>query len=678
MHLAEIIQNVIESESPGEYDMASPLPPTPTPAHHKSSVVDSSPEPTPRKKRKLSPLGRKGTHERPIDIDSSDDDDEEDYKKAVKVKERDSSNDMKPMLQPDLYSAQMTREGSIAGKGAEGEGRVSTLTRTAVMVPVNIIDARTSSASNPIRNHTPTSLGQRSIEDAVSSASSPIPTIHSLLKSTSHPTNLKSPNPKVIESDTANISTSTIPTAIPLPSTDSIKSASSSTRPIIPLSHAMLSSIHGKPNPISRPTKTLSPVVIVPHRSTPDSSPQSQRDPKATGDGVDKDGTEGEEPQKSTSGLLDEDTAEFRGPPSESRCRSPVDISALRQQRQVATAEISDRFSISPIAATKVVTLLTSNSTPPQAHVPLDLSSISLSPDSYYYEAGESSSSNTAESTTSIIPGNPPLDESSLSPIKFNSRTEPAATSQSAPQSPQPTPPRENAHSSSVPSIDIAEVTPLHTATDTSSADGHLRTPHSAAVLRKGALGSGSSAGPIPHSTLAPPLSRSANTGASITRAPSHTSSNPANPDHTHKPNPLKVISTIPPLHPSLPPKPFTLSRNKEYSALELSQFQTVLDNNGAEHRWLTIKRGFRSHDLRFSVTAETRAGLISQVFKNRGWLEGVYGSQPTSVGLYLDGKLWLPSFTVQQIGLWNLLAPGTSRSYLIEVELTYSAVMHA
>jgi len=111
---------------------------------------------------------------------------------------------------------------------------------------------------------------------------------------------------------------------------------------------------------------------------------------------------------------------------------------------------------------------------------------------------------------------------------------------------------------------------------------------------------------------------------------------------------------------------------------IELSQFQTVLDNNGCEHRWLTIKRGFRSHDLRFSVTAETRAGLISQVFKNRGWLEGVYGSQATNVGLYLDGKLWLPSWTVQQMGLWEMLGPGAKRAYLIEVELTYSSVMHA
>jgi hypothetical protein len=676
MHLTEIIQNVIESESRGEHVMEPAPTPTPTPARHKSSVVESSPEPTPRKKRRLSPLGRKGTHERPIDIDSSDDDDEEDYEKAVKVKERDSSNDIKPMLQADLYSAQKTREGSIAGQGAGGEERVSTLARTAVMVPVTIIDARTSSELNPTRNRTPTSLGQRSAGDAVRSASSPIPTTHSLLKSTSHPTNLKSP--KVIESDTANISTSTIPTSIPLPSTTSKQSASSSsTRPITPLSHAMLSSIHGKPKPISRPTKNLYPVI--PHPSSPYSSPQSQGDPEATGVVAYNDDTEiREEPQKSTSGLLDEDTAEFRVHPNESRCQSPVDISALRRQRQVATAETSDRHTISPIAATQETTLLTSNSTPPQAHVPLDLSSISLSPDSYYYEAGESFSSNTAESTTSIIPANHPLDATSLSPIKFNTRTEPPATSNPAPQSPQPSPLLRNGHSSSGPSIDIAEVTPLHTATDTSSADGHLRTPHSAAVLRKEAPGSGSSAGPIPHSTPTPPLSRPANTDSSITRAPSRKSSNPANLACAQEPNPLKVTSTIPPLHPSLPPKPSTLSRNQEYSALELSQFQTVLDNNGAEHRWLTIKRGFRSHDLRFSVTAETRAGLISQVFKNRGWLEGVYGSQPTNVGLYLDGKLWLPSFTVQQIGLWNLLAPGTSRSYLIEVELTYSSVMHA
>jgi hypothetical protein len=677
MHLTEIIQNVIESESRGEHVMEPAPTPTPTPARHESTVVDGSPEPAPRKKRKLSPLGRKGTHERPIDIDSSDDDDEEDYEKAVKVKERDNSNDIKPMWQDELDSAELSREGSIAGKGTGEEGRVSTLARTAVMVPVTIIDARTSSELNPIRNRTPTSLGQRSAGDAVKSASSPIRTTHSLLKSTSHRTNSKSP--KVIESDTANISTSTIPTSTRLPSTKSMKSASlSSTRPITPLSHAMLSSIHGKPNPISRPTQNLSPVVIIPHRSSPYSSPQSQRDPKATGDGADKDGTEGEEPQKSTSGLLDEDTAEFWVPPNESRCQSPVDISALRQQRQVATAETSDRHTISPIAATEKATLPTPKSTPPEAHVPLDLSSNSLSPDSYYYEAGESFSSNTAESTTSIIPANPPLDESSLSPIKFNSRTEPPAISNPAPQSPQPTLSLKNGRSSSVPSIDIAEVTPLHTATDTSSADGHLRTPHSAAVLRKGALGSGSSAVPIPHSTPAHPLSRLGNTGASVTRAPSRMSSNPANLACTQKPNPPTVISTIPPLHPSLPPKPSTLSRNKEYSALELSQFQTVLDNNGAEHRWLTIKRGFRSHDLRFSVTAETRAGLISQVFKNRGWLEGVYGSQPTNVGLYLDGKLWLPSFTVQQIGLWNLLAPGMPRSYLIEVELTYSSVMHA
>jgi hypothetical protein len=639
MHLTEIIQNVIESESRGEHVMEPAPTPTPTPARHKSSVVESSPEPTPRKKRKLSPLGRKGTHERPIDIDSSDDDDEEDYEKAVKVKERDSSNDIKPMLQADLYSAQKTREGSIAGKGARGEGHVSTLARTAVMVPVTIIDARTS----PIRNHTPTSLGQQYVDHATgpeTQLASNTPSPSNSVPASGH--RAKPQNRDGVEGNTAKIPALTIPPSTRLPSTKSIKSASLlSTRPITPLSHAMLSSIHGKPNPISRPTKNLSPVVIVPHRSTPYSSPQSQRDPKATGDGADKDGIEtGEKAQKSTNGLLDEDTAEFRGPPNESRCGSPVDISPLRLQRQVATAETNESCTISPIAATKEITLSTSNSTPPQAHVPLDLSSISLSPDSYYYEAGESFSSNTAESTTSIIPANPPLDESSLSPIKFNSRTEPAAAFNPAPQSPKPSPLLKNGHSSSVPPIDIAELNPLHTATDMSSADGHLRTPHSAAVLRKEALGSGSSAGPIPHSTPAPPLSRSANTGASIIRAPIRTISNPSNLACTQKPNPPTVISTIPPLHPSLPPKPSMLARNQEYSTLELSQFQTVLDNNGAEHRWLTIKRGFRSHDLRFSVTAQTRAGLISQVFKNRGWLEGVYGSQPTNVGLYLDGKL--------------------------------------
>jgi hypothetical protein len=138
------------------------------------------------------------------------------------------------------------------------------------------------------------------------------------------------------------------------------------------------------------------------------------------------------------------------------------------------------------------------------------------------------------------------------------------------------------------------------------------------------------------------------------------------------------VILTNPLIHPSLPPKPSVLTRNQEYSAVELSKFQTVIDNKGAEHRWLTIKRGFRSHDLRFNVTAETRAGLISQVFKNRGWLEGVFGSHAADVGIYLDGKPWLSNWTVQQIGLWDTLSPGASCAYLIEVELTYSSVMHA
>jgi len=385
MHLTEIIQNVIDPESPGEYNMESPLLPTPTPAKYRSNDVASSPEPTLRKKRKVTPKGRKGTHECPIDIDSSDDDDDVDYSKAVEVKDRDNSDDIKPMLQRDLGSGQMSREGSIARKGAGGEGHVSTLARMEMMVPATTIDARTSSGSNPIRNHTPTSLSQRSVEDAVRSANSPIRTTHSLSKSTSHLSDSKS-NPKVIESDTANMSTSTIPTSIPLQFTKLTKSTpSSTTRPIAPLSHALLSSIHGKPDTNSRPTKNLRPVVMIPNRSSPYSSPQSLRDFKDTGNGADKDDTETlEKAQNSTSRLLDENTAEYRKPPDENRCQLPVVISARRQQSQVTTAETSDRHTISPIAATKKITLPTPNSVPSQAHAPLDLSDISLLPDTCY------------------------------------------------------------------------------------------------------------------------------------------------------------------------------------------------------------------------------------------------------------------------------------------------------
>ena len=458
MHLAEIIQNVIDPESPGEYVMEPAPTPTPTSTRHKSTVVASSPEPTPRKKRKTTPKGRKGTHECPIDIDSSDDgDDDDDDDEMVRVpKERDNSDDIKPMLRVD--SAQMSREGSIAGKGAGREEYV-TLVRKKMTVPATIIDARTSSGSNPIRNHTPTSLSQRSVEDAVRSANSPIRTTHSVSESTSHPTNLKSPNPKVIESDTPNISTSTIPTSSPLPSTNSIKSASSSsTRPITPLSHAMLSSIHGKPNPIPRPIRNLTPVVNVPHRSSPHSPPRSQSDPKPTGIGADKDDIETrEKAQKSTSRLLGEDTAAYGKPPDESRCQPPTGISALRRQTQAATVSMNNDRMILSTAATVESTLLASSSisnpTPHPAHEPLGPSGISTNSKSRNLPpAGGSSSSNPTETMTSIIPTH----------------------------------------------------APSHTAKDPSPAsdmvDKHLRDAHSTAVLRSRLLGSRPSAGPISHS----------------------------------------------------------------------------------------------------------------------------------------------------------------------------------
>jgi hypothetical protein len=629
MHLTEIIQNVIDSESRGEHVMEPAPTPTPTPARHKSSVVESSPEPTPRKKRKLSPPGRKGTHERPIDIDSSDDDDEEDYEKAVKVKEGDSSDEVKPMLHPDLESGQILREGSIAGKGTGGD--VSRLARKEMKVPVTIIDPRTSSESNPIRNHTPTSLDQQYADHGagpeITSATitpSPSNSTSSSSSSSGHEPKFQSLNG--YKGDTADVSASAIPPSNRHPEAKLSKSASiSSTKHITPLSHAMLASIHGKLQSGPRPTKLPSQQ----DRGTHSGPANQSNSPISTDVPLPDKGnhkTAGRKDSQSGWALVDEDAAESRRRRTESRCQSPVDTSALRRQHQAAITETCDSCTISPIAATKELILHATSSTPVptthQTHLPLDLSGISADTgERNIPQTSGSSSSNPTETMTSIIPTNP------------SSRT----------------------------------------FTDTSSTpdmvDGYLRTPHSAAVLRKGAMGSGTSAGPVPHSTPTP--------AQSITRAPSRTSSAPASIDRTHKPN-SPIVSTIPPLHPSLPPKPSTLSRDQEYSALELSQFQTVLDNNGAEHRWLTIKRGFRSHDLRFSVTAETRAGLISQVFKNRGWLEGVYGSQPTNVGLYLDGKVWLPSFTVQQIGLWGLLAPGTSRSYLIEVELTYSSVMHA
>ena len=71
MHLAEIVQNVIDPQSDAQHDVY----PSPTLPRQQSPVVNSSPKPMPPKKRKLTPPGRKGTHERPIDIDASDDDD---------------------------------------------------------------------------------------------------------------------------------------------------------------------------------------------------------------------------------------------------------------------------------------------------------------------------------------------------------------------------------------------------------------------------------------------------------------------------------------------------------------------------------------------------------------------------------------------------------------------------
>jgi len=638
MHLAEIIQNVIDPETPGDHDMEpAPTPtPTPTPASHESTVIDSPPEPSPRKKRKLPSQGREGTHERPIDIDASDDDDddEEDHM-IVKVLGGSGLRDIKPTLQPGLEYARKAREDSSnEGIRAAGvERHINTLHRREALVPSPILDAKTSSGSNHVRIHTPTSIDLQTVDDSSGAATPSVPTTHKSSQSSSLASSSSSPapratlqSPKGTKGDTATTSASLTTSSIRLPVTNSNKSAStSSTNRITPLSHAMLSSIHGEPNPNPPPIKDLTPVAVVPHRASPSSSLQSQSDPKSTDSRANKDDFEiGKDPQKSTSELLDEDTAEFRGPPNESRCRSPIDISALRQQRQVAIDEASDPAPTSPIAVITGTIHDADSSNPNRA--PIKLSEvISTKPTlrdlSQAGQAGAESSSHATESTASIIAAKPPS----------------------------------------------------HSVTDTFSAPdmvvGHLRAPQSAAVLRKGAMGSGTSAGPIPHITSTP--------AQTITKAPSHTSSAPANIDRTHKPNP-PIVSTIPPLHPSLPPKPSTLSRNQEYSALELSQFQTVLDNNGSEHRWLTIKRGFRSHDLRFSVTAETRAGLISQVFKNRGWLEGVYGSQATNVGLYLDGRHWLPSWTVQQMGLWEMLAPGAKRAYLIEVELTYSSVMHA
>jgi hypothetical protein len=209
---------------------------------------------------------------------------------------------------------------------------------------------------------------------------------------------------------------------------------------------------------------------MIPHRSSPYSPPQIQSDPKATGDGADKDDTEEERAQKTTSGLLDEDTAAYRKSPDESRCQSPVDISALRQHSQVATAETSDSSTVSSTATPTEIVLQANSSTPDstshQAHQPIRLSGVisANAKSRILQQLGGSTPSRTTESMASIISVNPPS----------------------------------------------------HTAKESSSAldivDELLRTPHSAAMLRQRALGSRPSAGPIPHSKPAPTDNRTAGT----------------------------------------------------------------------------------------------------------------------------------------------------------------------
>jgi hypothetical protein len=54
-----------------------------------------------------------------------------------------------------------------------------------------------------------------------------------------------------------------------------------------------------------------------------------------------------------------------------------------------------------------------------------------------------------------------------------------------------------------------------------------------------------------------------------------------------------------------------------------------------------------------------------------------MYGSRPTHVMLNFDEGSWPPSVTVQEIGLWDALAPGAAKSKdRAIVELSYVSVM--
>lgn len=363
MHLAEIVQNVIDPESDAQHDVD----PSSTLPRLQSPVVNSSPEPMPPKKRKLTPPGRRGTHERPIDIDASDDDDEEeDYELFEELGDRET-RDVKPTLRPEVDSSHMSKDGSIAGKGIAGAGHDGILARQEVMVPVKIIDARASFGSGPVRNRTQTPFDRKSIGNTVR----PLHLSDSTRTCPKLPA--KSQQATTSLSDTLRTHSSVIHTSGCLPRRRSTMTASSSsTNLITPLSNAMLFSIHGKPQSGVRPTKKVAKVDGGSvHYPSPDSSTESQSDPKMVGVVAKKsDMVMPEESPESTSVPLDEDTAQSRNPPEGSRCTSPPATPALIRQAQVATAGTNDSCIISSTAVTSNITLHGSSTAPKQSSSP--------------------------------------------------------------------------------------------------------------------------------------------------------------------------------------------------------------------------------------------------------------------------------------------------------------------
>ena len=360
MHLAEIVQNVIDPESDAQHDVN----PSSTLPRQQSPVVNSSHGPMPPKKRKLTPPGRKGTHERPIDIDASDDDDEEEDYELFEELGVPETRDVKPTLRPEVDSSHMSKGGSIAGKGIGGEGHDGILTRQEVIVPVKIIDARTSFGSGPVRNGTQTPFDRKSIGDTVR----PLHLSDSTLASPKLPA--KSQQATTSLSDTLRTHSSVTHTSASLSQRRSTMTASSSsTNRITPLSDAMLSSIHRKPRSGPRPPKKTAKVDGGSvHYPSPDSPIGSQSDPKMVGVVAKKsDMVMPEESPKSTSVPLDEYTAQHLRSPKESRCASPPAISALRQQTQQATAETNESCTIPTTAATTETSFQTSSSAPKQS-----------------------------------------------------------------------------------------------------------------------------------------------------------------------------------------------------------------------------------------------------------------------------------------------------------------------